>query len=85
MQQHIQAGARVVMLEKAYEPGGTTAHSEGVVWTSERWEELREQSPNGDPVVQRTVFDNLPGPLTSTTTWALRAAGSETLPAKVLI
>jgi succinate dehydrogenase/fumarate reductase flavoprotein subunit len=55
-----QAGARVIMLEKAYEPGGTTAHSEGVVWTAERYEEIRETSPHGDPVVQRTIFDNLP-------------------------
>ncbi|MEE9533391.1 MAG: FAD-dependent oxidoreductase, partial [Acidimicrobiia bacterium] len=55
-----QAGARVVVLEKAYEAGGTTAHSEGVVWTSESYEELRETAPHGDPVVQRTIFDNLP-------------------------
>jgi succinate dehydrogenase/fumarate reductase flavoprotein subunit len=55
-----QAGARVIVLEKAYEPGGTTAHSEGGVWTAESYEEMRETAPHGDPVVQRTIFDNLP-------------------------
>ncbi|MDP6580815.1 MAG: FAD-dependent oxidoreductase [Vicinamibacterales bacterium] len=55
-----QAGANVIVLEKAYEPGGTTAHSEGGVWTSESYEDMRETAPNGDPVVQRTIFDNLP-------------------------
>ncbi|MCH7533847.1 MAG: FAD-dependent oxidoreductase [Gemmatimonadetes bacterium] len=55
-----RAGARVIVLEKAYEAGGTTAHSEGVVWTSESYEQIRETSPHGDPVVQRTIFDNLP-------------------------
>ncbi len=55
-----QAGARVIVLEKAYEPGGTTAHSEGGVWTAERYEDLRNDAPGGDPLIQRTVFDALP-------------------------
>lgn len=55
-----QAGARVIVLEKAYEPGGTTAHSEGGVWTAESYEDMRHDAPAGDPVVQRTVFDTLP-------------------------
>jgi succinate dehydrogenase/fumarate reductase flavoprotein subunit len=55
-----KAGARVVVLEKAYEPGGTTAHSEGGVWTAERYEDIRNDAPGGDPDVQRTVFDTVP-------------------------
>jgi hypothetical protein len=55
-----QAGAKVVVLEKAYEAGGTTAHSEGTVWTSNTYEEIRNDAPAGDPVIQRTVFDTLP-------------------------
>jgi succinate dehydrogenase/fumarate reductase flavoprotein subunit len=54
-----KAGARVIVLEKAYEPGGTTAHSEGSV-ANNRFEILREDTPNGDPEVQRTVCDNVP-------------------------
>jgi succinate dehydrogenase/fumarate reductase flavoprotein subunit len=54
-----KAGARVIVLEKAYEPGGTTAHSEGSV-ANNRFETLREDTPNGDPEVQRTVCDNVP-------------------------
>jgi succinate dehydrogenase/fumarate reductase flavoprotein subunit len=55
-----EAGAKVIVLEKAYEPGGTTAHSEGGIWTAESYEEMRNDAPAGDPVVQRTVFDTLP-------------------------
>lgn len=55
-----RAGAHVVVLEKAYEPGGTTAHSEGGIWSAERFEDIRNDAPGGDPVVQKAVFDALP-------------------------
>jgi len=53
-----KAGARVVILEKAYEPGGTTAHSEGGV-ARPTYERARAMCPEGDPVVQRMVTDNI--------------------------
>jgi len=52
------SGARVILLEKAEQPGGTCAHSEGGVANSE-YEDMRRNSPDGDPVVQRTVYDNI--------------------------
>ncbi len=54
------AGARVIVLEKAYEPGGTTAHSEGGVWTAETYEEMRSDAPAASAEIHRTVFDTLP-------------------------
>ncbi len=53
-----KAGARVIVLEKAYEPGGTTAHSEGGVANS-KYEDMRANAPDGDPDVQRTVSENI--------------------------
>ncbi|MBI3264158.1 MAG: FAD-dependent oxidoreductase [Acidobacteria bacterium] len=53
-----KAGARVVVIEKAYEPGGTTAHSEGGVANS-TYEDMRANAPEGDPDVQRTVSENV--------------------------
>jgi succinate dehydrogenase/fumarate reductase flavoprotein subunit len=53
-----KAGARVLVLEKAYEPGGTTAHSEGGV-VNNTYENMRANAPDGDPDVQRTVFENV--------------------------
>lgn len=53
-----KAGARVIILEKAYEPGGTTLHSEGGV-AAPTYDQVRAISPEGDPVVQRTVTENV--------------------------
>jgi succinate dehydrogenase/fumarate reductase flavoprotein subunit len=55
----LEQGAQVILLEKAYEPGGTMKHSEGVVWTYERYEDIRNDAPDGDPELQRTVFDGI--------------------------
>ncbi len=53
-----KSGAKVIVLEKAYEPGGTTAHSEGGVANSS-YEDMRANAPDGDPDVQRTVSENV--------------------------
>jgi succinate dehydrogenase/fumarate reductase flavoprotein subunit len=53
-----KSGAKVIVIEKAYEPGGTTAHSEGGVANS-TYEDMRANAPDGDPDVQRTVSENV--------------------------
>jgi hypothetical protein len=53
-----RSGAKVVVLEKASEPGGTTAHSNGHVLHF-TYEEMRALVPEGDAEVQRTVFENI--------------------------
>ncbi len=53
-----KSGSKVIVLEKAYEPGGTTAHSEGGVANSS-YEAMRASTPDGDPDVQRTVSENV--------------------------
>jgi succinate dehydrogenase/fumarate reductase flavoprotein subunit len=53
-----KAGARVIVLEKASEPGGNTFHSEGTVHRL-TYEEMRANAPEGDPDIQRTVAENV--------------------------
>jgi succinate dehydrogenase/fumarate reductase flavoprotein subunit len=52
-----KAGARVVVLEKASEPGGTTVRSSGHV-LHHTYESMRARVPEGDPDVQRGVAEN---------------------------
>jgi succinate dehydrogenase/fumarate reductase flavoprotein subunit len=53
-----KAGARVIVLEKASEPGGTTFHSGGGIHHP-TYEEMRANASDGDPDVQRTVAENI--------------------------
>ena len=53
-----EQGARVILIEKAFEPGGTTKHSEGGV-ASTTYERAREQAPDGDPETQRMIADGV--------------------------
>jgi succinate dehydrogenase/fumarate reductase flavoprotein subunit len=52
-----KGGARVIVLEKASELGGTTAHSGGHV-LRHTYDNMRAHAPDGDPDVQRTVAEN---------------------------
>ncbi len=53
-----RSGARVIVLEKASEPGGTTAYSNGHV-QHRTYDTMRLKVPEGDPDVQRTVAENI--------------------------
>src|SRR5918912_2546406 len=52
-------GAEVVLLEKGGRAGGSMLLSSGVVWRHRRFEDFRSECPNGDPALQRLVFDRL--------------------------
>ncbi|WP_158215289.1 FAD-dependent oxidoreductase [Candidimonas nitroreducens] len=52
-----QAGAKVVLLEKAPSLGGTTVLSSGSVWTFTDYEAVREHIPDGDPALQWLVCE----------------------------
>lgn len=56
----LDAGADVTVLEKASEPGGTMRDSAGGVWTYTSFEEIRNDIPDGDPELQRTLVETLP-------------------------
>ena len=52
-----ELGARVVLIEKAPTLGGTSAISGGMVWTWQTLEALQEAVPDGNPILQRVVFE----------------------------
>jgi succinate dehydrogenase/fumarate reductase flavoprotein subunit len=52
-------GAEVVVLEKGDRAGGSMLWSSGVVWRHRSWEDFRAECPDGDPVLQRAVWEEL--------------------------
>ena len=54
-----ELGASPTVLEKGDRPGGSMYLSSGVVWRYREWDEFRRQCPNGDPVLQRLVWERL--------------------------
>ena len=55
-----ELGADVVVYEKGTRPGGSMLLSSGVVWRHRTFEAFREECPDGDPLLQRVVWDGLP-------------------------
>jgi succinate dehydrogenase/fumarate reductase flavoprotein subunit len=56
-------GARVLLLEKEPQVGGSMLLSSGVAWRYREWAEFRRQCPTGSAPLQRLVFDRLDGDL----------------------
>jgi succinate dehydrogenase/fumarate reductase flavoprotein subunit len=54
-----ELGAAPVVLEKGDRPGGSMLLSSGVVWRHARLDDFREDCPEGDPVLQRRIVDEL--------------------------
>src|SRR3954449_4830167 len=52
-------GAGGLLLEKLPRAGGSMRLSSGVVWRHRRFEGFRAECPDGDPELQRLVFDRL--------------------------
>ncbi|MFB6309804.1 MAG: FAD-dependent oxidoreductase [Salinirussus sp.] len=55
-----EAGADVIVIEKAPRPGGSMYLSGGIVWTHESMEEMRARVPDGDERLQQLVLESLP-------------------------
>src|SRR4051794_3043581 len=58
-----ERGADVVVLEKGNRAGGAMLLSSGVIWRHRDFDAFRAEAPDGDPVLQRLVFDRLDGDL----------------------
>jgi succinate dehydrogenase/fumarate reductase flavoprotein subunit len=52
-------GATPVVFEKLDRPGGSMRLSSGVVWRHRRLDRFRTECPDGDPLLQRHVFERL--------------------------
>src|SRR3954468_3780076 len=69
-----ERGADVVVLEKGNRAGGAMLLSSGVIWRHRDFDAFRAEAPDGDPALQRLVFDRLDGDVA----WleSLRAPGT---------
>lgn len=54
-----ELGAAAVLYEKGDRPGGSFALSSGFVWRYREWDTFRRECPDGDPAVQRVVYEGL--------------------------
>jgi succinate dehydrogenase/fumarate reductase flavoprotein subunit len=54
-----ELGAKVVVHEKGDRPGGSMYLSSCVVWRYRDWERFREECSEGDPTLQRVVWEGL--------------------------
>jgi succinate dehydrogenase/fumarate reductase flavoprotein subunit len=54
-----ELGAEVRVLEKGNRPGGSMLLSSGVAWRYRDFSEFRRQCPDGDPPLQRLVWERL--------------------------
>jgi succinate dehydrogenase/fumarate reductase flavoprotein subunit len=52
-----EAGARVTVVEKSRDLGGSAAVSAGIVWTAPDYETLRRVVPGGDPALGHALID----------------------------
>ena len=52
-------GATVAVLEKGDRPGGSMLLSSGFAWRFREWGRFRDECPDGDPVLQRLVWERL--------------------------
>jgi succinate dehydrogenase/fumarate reductase flavoprotein subunit len=55
----LQCGVPVTLFEKAPELGGNAAISGGVLWSFLDYDRIRKEVPDGDPVLQWLVFENV--------------------------
>src|SRR4051812_29471011 len=56
----VEGGARVTVLEKGSRVGGSMLLSSGVIWRHASFEGFRSECPDGDPALQRLIYDLLP-------------------------
>ena len=56
-----EAGARVGVVEKGAETGGSAAMSAGILWTARDYDELRERMPQGEADLGRVLTGDFPG------------------------
>jgi fumarate reductase flavoprotein subunit len=52
-------GADVRLLEKGDRAGGSMLLSSGVIWRHREWDVFRAECPDGDPELQRVLFERL--------------------------
>jgi fumarate reductase flavoprotein subunit len=59
-----ELGARVTLLEKGEEPGGSFVYSSGYIWSYVDLLTFRREAPGGDAVLQRLILERLGSCLT---------------------